>query len=167
MVLLVAIVVLLLIAISMRNVALEVEGRFQKYDWYRLYARPSFIGILSLNIVTMGLLILVSFIVGMFKDVGFGARILGWGMLAATCGPLVIAILIMGCLLFIMGLKRLLMSIYGAVDSLSHNSKGEKQKQKQRDPEESGAGVIIDQESADQKAPKAEGMRPAKSLLET
>jgi NADH:ubiquinone oxidoreductase subunit 6 (subunit J) len=87
-----AIVALLLLLISMHNLGLEIEGRFRKHAWYNLWVRPSLIMSQLLGHYLVGLLMLSSFIVGMFKDVRLGGKILGWGLLAVIGTPIALVL---------------------------------------------------------------------------
>jgi hypothetical protein len=144
-VLLVTIVVVLLIGISLINLGLEVEGRLRKYKKYRLYVRPSAIATLALVFITVGLLVLASFIVGMFKDVGLGGKILGWGVLAAAGTPVACAIVVTVCVFLVDGLRWLRDCFRSSFRSLGRasNDTGQKQGQQQRDAEEHGRQELV------------------------
>jgi hypothetical protein len=135
-VLLVAIVLTLLHWISMYRMGMELVGRLQKRRWYRLYTRPAFIVASKPFFMTTGLVVLVSFLVGMFKDVSLGARILGWGLLAIFLMPIAIAML----LLMGNGLVQCWKHLTGCVwwaPGMSNASKMKSRKEKQTDPEQS------------------------------
>jgi hypothetical protein len=138
-VLLVAIVLVLLIVISAFNLGLELEDRFRKYEWYRQNVRPLAIAILAFMFVTMGLLTLASFIVGMFKDVRLGGKILGWGFLAAFGLPTALILVItLGTLLGTF-LQKVYHGVRDALIYLIHGTtkkRRQQQNHKQQDPED-------------------------------
>ncbi|EHK47144.1 hypothetical protein TRIATDRAFT_317085 [Trichoderma atroviride IMI 206040] len=67
----------------------ELESRLFKYHWYKAILRPVILLTISGITFTLGALVLASFLVGMFKDVVLGAKILGYGI-AAAIGALVV-----------------------------------------------------------------------------
>lgn len=67
----------------------ELESRLFKYHWYKAILRPVILMTMSGITFTLGALVLASFLVGMFKDVVLGAKILGYGI-AAAIGALVV-----------------------------------------------------------------------------
>lgn len=84
-VLLGAAAVLLLIAMSVAAFLGDQASRLEKYQAYTRL-RPIFDGVVTRSITVYGALVLSSFVVGMFKDAGLGARILGYGTAAAVGG---------------------------------------------------------------------------------
>ncbi|KAH7081492.1 hypothetical protein BKA63DRAFT_550164 [Paraphoma chrysanthemicola] len=137
-VLLVYLVVSILILITIRRTALEFLGRLHKYNWYMVWIRPTaYVGIGIVGI-TIFALILSSFIVGMFNDIGLGAKILGWGLLAAIVGPVALGIVFWVLLILPSGLVELSKILYQAACSVKawSTKKKETRKGKQRDPEE-------------------------------
>lgn len=88
-VLLAAVVSLLIVAMLLFSSAKELESRLFKYHWYKTVLRPVLV-VTGFGItLTLGALVLTSFLVGMFKDVVLGAKILGYGI-AAAIGALVV-----------------------------------------------------------------------------
>lgn len=88
-VLLAAGVALLVTAMILFSSMKELESRLFKYHWYKAILRPVILLTMSGITFTLGALVLASFLVGMFKDVVLGAKILGYGI-AAAIGALVV-----------------------------------------------------------------------------
>jgi hypothetical protein len=79
-----AIVVIIFIIMTTIAVIKEAESRLAQYSFYREDARHIVIKLLILGLFSYGSLILSSFLVGMFKDVTLGAKVLGYGTAAAV-----------------------------------------------------------------------------------
>ncbi|KAM0445262.1 hypothetical protein ACHAO4_009860 [Trichoderma viride] len=88
-VLLAAGVALLVTAMLLFSSMKELESRLFKYHWYKAILRPVILLTISGITFTLGALVLASFLVGMFKDVVLGAKILGYGI-AAAIGALIV-----------------------------------------------------------------------------
>ncbi|KAL7917928.1 hypothetical protein ACQKWADRAFT_305509 [Trichoderma austrokoningii] len=88
-VLLAAGVALLVAAMLLFSSLKELESRLFKYHSYKAILRPVILVTISGITFTLGALVLASFLVGMFKDVVLGAKILGYGI-AAAIGALVV-----------------------------------------------------------------------------
>ncbi|KAL6886074.1 hypothetical protein GGI43DRAFT_277062 [Trichoderma evansii] len=88
-VLLAAVVALLIVAMILFSSVKELESRLFKYNWYKGILHPILVFTISGITLTLGALVLTSFVVGMFKDVVLGAKILGYGF-AAAIGALVV-----------------------------------------------------------------------------
>lgn len=88
-VLLAAVVAVLVTAMLLFSSVKELESRLFKYHWYKAILRPVVLATISGITFTLGALVLASFLVGMFKDVVLGAKILGYGV-AAAIGALVV-----------------------------------------------------------------------------
>ncbi|UPK92296.1 hypothetical protein LCI18_003231 [Fusarium solani-melongenae] len=78
-----AIVVIIFIVMTTIAVIKEAESRLTQYSFYREDVRHIVIKLLILGLFSYGSLILSSFLVGMFKDVALGAKVLGYGSAAA------------------------------------------------------------------------------------
>jgi hypothetical protein len=126
-VLLAAIVMLLLVILSLLAYAKEQESRIEHNMVYRNLVRPILSTIVILGFLIFGGLVLSSFIVGMFKDVVLGARILGYGTTVAVGVPVVITALVWGYELISDLLESVLCSIC--------EKKASWQRQKLEDPE--------------------------------
>ncbi|KAF5648006.1 hypothetical protein F52700_1220 [Fusarium sp. NRRL 52700] len=127
MVLLVAVVALLLVAMFVISSAKELESRLWRYPWYKVYLRPTLLVAMTAIALIFGTLVLTSFVVGMFKDVVLGAKILGYGIIAAIGAPVVITAAVL--------LVRWIAGLMGrAVDKVPRLGVG-RQKEKQNDPE--------------------------------
>lgn len=79
-----AIVVIIFIIMTTIAVIKEAESRLTQYSFYREDLRRRVISLLILGLFSYGSLILSSFLVGMFKDVALGAKVLGYGSAAAV-----------------------------------------------------------------------------------
>ncbi|KAL9473478.1 hypothetical protein ACSS6W_007858 [Trichoderma asperelloides] len=88
-VLLAAAVALLVVIMLLLSSAKELESRLFKYHWYKAILRPALLATIFGITLTLGALVLTSFVVGMFKDVVLGAKILGYGI-ASAIGALVV-----------------------------------------------------------------------------
>ncbi|KAH7114886.1 hypothetical protein EDB81DRAFT_734389 [Dactylonectria macrodidyma] len=94
-VLLAAVVALLLVAMFVFSLAKELESRLWRYRLYKAYLRPALLATMAAIALIFGALVLTSFVVGMFKDVVLGAKILGYGILAAIGAPVVITVAVL------------------------------------------------------------------------
>ncbi|KAK4443449.1 hypothetical protein QBC34DRAFT_417151 [Podospora aff. communis PSN243] len=65
----------------------------QRYKWYRSFGRLAVLCVAAVIGLVFGALVLTSFLVGMFKDVTLGAKILGFGVLVAVGVPISLYIL--------------------------------------------------------------------------
>ncbi|RSM09294.1 hypothetical protein CEP52_004178 [Fusarium oligoseptatum] len=79
-----AIVVIIFIIMTTIAIIKEAESRFTQYSFYRKHVRVIVINLLLSGLFSYGSLVLSSFLVGMFKDVPLGAKILGYGTAAAV-----------------------------------------------------------------------------------
>ncbi|KAG5757832.1 hypothetical protein H9Q72_014029 [Fusarium xylarioides] len=85
-VLLAAIVLFLMILLYLIAVVNEADSKLRvRSSWYREDVRGILLLTLNIGLLVFGCLVLSSFLVGMFKDVSLGAKILGYGV-AAICG---------------------------------------------------------------------------------
>jgi hypothetical protein len=84
-VLLAAIVLFIMILLSLMNVLNELDSKFLRIQGYREKFRGKVLFTINIGLFVFGCLVLSSFLVGMFKDVSLGAKILGYGV-AAICG---------------------------------------------------------------------------------
>lgn len=89
-VLLAAIVLIIMILLSLVAVVKELDSKFLRNESYRESFRGKFLLAVNIGFFVFGCLVLSSFLVGMFKDVTLGARILWYGV-AAICGLWVVA----------------------------------------------------------------------------
>ncbi|KAH7117442.1 hypothetical protein EDB81DRAFT_916252 [Dactylonectria macrodidyma] len=96
-VLLGAIAALFLVAMFLFSSVSELESRLWRYRRYKAFVRPVLLFTMACIALTFGAIVLTSFVVGMFKDVVLGAKILGYGLLVAIFGPIVIAIVFLIC----------------------------------------------------------------------
>lgn len=149
-VLLVFIVVVLLALIYGYSLGKELEGRFKKHRYYNAYVKPTAVKLFSVCVLILGLLILASFLVGMFKDVGLGARILGYGIPTAAGGPLVLLLLYLIAHWLYTRVRTLCSTFFVKLGVSRNNVDGEKQKKKQRDPENTQPEVIVEEQDAKQ-----------------
>ncbi|KAG5743748.1 hypothetical protein H9Q70_013540 [Fusarium xylarioides] len=94
-VLLAAVVALFLVAMFVISSAKELESRLWRYRWYKVYLRPTLLTTVTAIALILGALVLTSFVVGMFKDVVLGAKILGYGIIAAVGAPGVITVAVL------------------------------------------------------------------------
>ncbi|CVL08812.1 uncharacterized protein FMAN_14616 [Fusarium mangiferae] len=90
-VLLAAIVLIIMILLSLVAVMKELDSKFLRVESYRESFRGKFLSAVNIGFFVFGCLVLTSFLVGMFKDVTLGARILGYGV-AAVCGLWIVAL---------------------------------------------------------------------------
>ncbi|KAF2180978.1 hypothetical protein K469DRAFT_519914, partial [Zopfia rhizophila CBS 207.26] len=88
-VLLVTVVLLILIVMFVLSYASEVESMFQRSRLYKIFGRRLLFAAVAIIALPYGALILTSFLVGMFKDVVLGAKILGYGTAVAVGMPIV------------------------------------------------------------------------------
>ena len=131
-VLLAAVVLVLFLIMFLVSFLRERESKLVKYEDYRESVRPLLLIGLSIMILVYGGLVLSSFVVGMFKDVDLGARILGYGTAVAFGLPLLILIPLLVFLLFL-GLILASMSwLFGILMPLR---KQEAQRVREMDPE--------------------------------
>ncbi|RSL66835.1 hypothetical protein CEP53_003228 [Fusarium sp. AF-6] len=79
-------VIVVIIVIIMATIAIikEAESTLTRYSSYRKHTRVRVINLLLLGLFSYGSLVLSSFLVGMFKDVRLGAKILGYGSAVAV-----------------------------------------------------------------------------------
>ncbi|KAF5626912.1 uncharacterized protein FTJAE_9418 [Fusarium tjaetaba] len=85
-VLLAAIVLILIILLNLMAFVNEVDSKLSvRSSMYRVVFRGKLLFMINIGFFVFGCLVLSSFLVGMFKDVLFGAKILGYGV-AAICG---------------------------------------------------------------------------------
>ncbi|KAK2595125.1 hypothetical protein QQS21_007151 [Conoideocrella luteorostrata] len=94
-VLLGAIVVTSFLIMIVTGVVKDQESRLLRFGFYRERVRGKLTLVFSLGLASYGSIIISSFLVGMFKDISIGARILGYGS-AAIFGLLLIFILLVG-----------------------------------------------------------------------
>lgn len=80
-VLLAATVAVILLGIFIHSMIQEYKGKHHHRRWYKFVSRLAVATTASIFLI-LGALILASFLVGMFKDVSLGARILGYGLAA-------------------------------------------------------------------------------------
>ncbi|KAG7406669.1 hypothetical protein Forpe1208_v013799 [Fusarium oxysporum f. sp. rapae] len=92
-VLLAAIVLVIMILLNLVAVVKELDSRFLQNKSYRESFRGKVLFLVSIGFFLFGGLVLSSFLVGMFKDVSLGARILGYGV-AAIFGLWIVALLL-------------------------------------------------------------------------
>ncbi|KAM0421344.1 hypothetical protein ACHAPT_010876 [Fusarium lateritium] len=91
-VLLGAIVVIIFLIMTVMAIVKEAESRLAQYFFYRKHVRRIVLLLVILGLFLYGSLVLSSFLVGMFKDVPLGAKILGYGS-AAALGVMLIFLL--------------------------------------------------------------------------
>ncbi|KAE9367497.1 hypothetical protein N431DRAFT_486593 [Stipitochalara longipes BDJ] len=126
--------------VSEMTTKLMTENLFKPVSWV--------LGIVAgVVVLIFGPLIISSFLVGMFKDVVLGAKILGYGFAAGIGGPLVIAILILLCWLAVISLT----SLWNTVSSWKRKIRKDRPKDLEGEP-----GQGIQQEIAQQVLPKTE-----------
>jgi hypothetical protein len=92
-VLLAAIVLIFVILLSLVAVMKELDSKLLRNESYRESFRGKFLLAVNIGFFVFGCLVLSSFLVGMFKNVTLGARILGYGA-AAVCGLWIVAFLL-------------------------------------------------------------------------
>ncbi|CZR45646.1 uncharacterized protein FPRO_15178 [Fusarium proliferatum ET1] len=84
--LLAAIVLIIMILLNLMTVVNEVDSELSvRSSGYRDNIRGKLLSMINVGFCAFGCLVLSSFLVGMFKDVSLGAKILGYG-LTAICG---------------------------------------------------------------------------------
>lgn len=84
-VLLAAIVLIIMILLSLVAVVKELDSKVLQIESYRESFRVKVLLMVHIGLFVFGCLVLSSFLIGMFKDVSLGAKILGHGV-AAICG---------------------------------------------------------------------------------
>ncbi|GAB1315556.1 Ankyrin repeat protein [Madurella fahalii] len=137
-------VAILLVVILVLSVVREFESVLHQYGWYRSFGRRLLLITLAGGGLTFGALVLSSFVVGMFKDVVLGAKILGYGTVAGTG---IVGLPIAGVIviwLAKLGLKLIAKCINQRADDSSNERK------KENDPESNGGQQVT------QKGEKAE-----------
>lgn len=92
-VLLAAIVLIIMIMMSLVSVVNELDSKFLRNRVYREKVRGKVLFTIITGFFIFGCLMLSSFLVGMFKDVSLGAKILGYGV-AAICGVWIVVLLL-------------------------------------------------------------------------
>ncbi|EXL75588.1 hypothetical protein FOPG_09436 [Fusarium oxysporum f. sp. conglutinans race 2 54008] len=92
-VLLAAIVLIIMIMMSLVSVVNELDSKFLRNRVYREKVRGKVLFTIITGFFIFGCLMLSSFLVGMFKDVSLGAKILGYGV-AAICGIWIVVLLL-------------------------------------------------------------------------
>ena len=80
-------VVLIIAVLSFYSLVREYSSKLARHSWYKVLTRI-IASVLIIGFLTVGALFLSSFIVGMFKDVVLGSKILGYGMAAIVAGLL-------------------------------------------------------------------------------
>ncbi|KAH6871418.1 hypothetical protein B0T10DRAFT_450429 [Thelonectria olida] len=99
-VLLGAIVLIIIIGMTAIAILRDQESRILENKFYRESIRGKLIFLLTLGLLCYGSLILSSFLVGLFRDVSLGAKILGYGS-AAAFGLVLMSISSLSFLIFI------------------------------------------------------------------
>lgn len=100
------IIVLLRVAEIIRGFMVDefekhMAKKAEDYDTYQK-AKLIVVKVFWFDVITMGCLLVISFIIGMLQDIRLGVRVLGWGILAISVGPLVtlLALLCLACVFF-------------------------------------------------------------------
>ncbi|KAJ9150536.1 hypothetical protein NKR19_g5241 [Coniochaeta hoffmannii] len=70
----------------------ELDSRLMWFGFYRRFIRRVLTFGWVATLASLAALVLASFVVGMFKDVALGAKILGYGALAIVFGPLTVGV---------------------------------------------------------------------------
>lgn len=89
-----ATVVIIFIIMTIIAIIKEADGKLTRYFAYRERLRHIVINLLILSLFSYGSLVLSSFLVGMFKDVPLGAKVLGYGTAAAVGLVIILPVLV-------------------------------------------------------------------------